>query len=202
MSEAPSWLTQENVSAVAENPAAQKAAVSAAKNPAVQSAMMGAATQAVVGSNRDIESGPTDFDASESEIADIRKHHLFLRIVNICCALMMGVAAFTSLNSDVATAFICGYVFFFGLLICCFEVGLQAVSKCIVANFGFMYTLTGRFLMIVVVLGLLVRLNIWGQITMALVCFSLLAQMYVLFKFPKFEEYLVKKHYYQEKNFE
>ena len=41
MSEAPSWLTEENISTatrVASNPAAQKAAKSAAKNPAVQKA--------------------------------------------------------------------------------------------------------------------------------------------------------------------
>jgi len=137
MSEAPSWLTNENVSKVAENPAAQKAAVSVAKNPAVQSAAMGAATQAIVGgsSNGDIESGVPDFDASDTEIADIRKHHLILRVVNMVCAFMMGVAAFTSMSgASVATAFICGYVFFFGVLMCCFEIGLQAVSKCIVAN--------------------------------------------------------------------
>lgn len=43
MSEAPSWLTEENISTatkIASNPAAQKAAKAAAKNPAVQKAAM------------------------------------------------------------------------------------------------------------------------------------------------------------------
>ena len=65
-----------------------------------------------------------------------------------------------------------------------------------------MYTLVGRFLFMMIIAGMLARLNNVGKAAIGCVAFSLAVYCYVLFKQPRFEEYLRKKHYYAEKDFE
>lgn len=74
MSEAPSWLTEENISTatkVANNPAVQKAAKAAAKNPAVQKAAMAHVEKEAPGwasdaAQSDMESGKKPEKGSKS----------------------------------------------------------------------------------------------------------------------------------------
>jgi len=226
---APSWLTEENVSAAASNPAVQNAAKKAASNPAVQKAAMdhakneankaapGWASEPVSAQPytppnangavntmpaQDVENqkGTEDFDCDPAELKEYQRHHLYLRVAFMLTSVMMALAAVLTLNScSVATAFICFYVFFFSVLIFCFELGLKAVSSLVAANFGFMYSLVGRIIFVLVICGMLARLSTWGYVAMALLVISLGGNLYVLCKLPKFDEYLRKKHYYAEK---
>jgi hypothetical protein len=43
-------------------------------------------------------------------------------------------------------------------------------------------------------------LNLFGQISMGILYAVLLFHIYIMFKFPRFEEYLRKKHYYEGRN--
>lgn len=204
---APSWLTPDNAKAVASNPVAQSAAKTAAKDPTVQKA----AVAAVVNNNKDVESGRpsvaakqgnSDFNASDEEIANLKKHHLYLRVAYMITAILMSVGAVTTLTGASASIFfMCAYVFFFALLICCFEVGLKAISKIIAANFGFMYTIPGRFFLLCIAAGMCYSLNVWGKVAMGCMAASLLLNIYILCALPRFEEYLRKMHFYADKNF-
>ena len=226
---APSWLTEENINTAASNPMVQKAAIKAASNPAVQKAAVNAATAkanehapgwaaepvksqsyvppAVPGSStmdKDIESQNanrhSELVATTEEIKQIQKYHLILRVCYMITAILMGVASVLTLNgAGIATVFICGYVFFFALLICCFELGLKAVAQMIASNFGFMYSLVGRIALVCICCGMLVRLGTWGYVSMGAIVFSLVLNLYVILTNPKFEEYLRKKHFYSEK---
>ena len=164
----PSWLTEETVTTATTNPVVQKAAVSAASNPAVQKAAVATATSkvnetapgwaepsgytppatpgAVAQPNempRDIESQRVapdrTFDASPEEVKEIQKWHLYLRVCYMITAIMMSIGAVLTLDgASIATAFIAFYVFFFSMLMFCFECGMKAVSSII----GKLYTYT------------------------------------------------------------
>jgi hypothetical protein len=215
MSEQPSWMTEENASTVINNPVAQKAAKSAASNPEVQKAVMGAAVVHVTGdSGKDVESQQRQPSSAEGDcsrmdipdetLAEMKKWHMGMRIAMVCTTVAMAAAAVLTIQkgATMAATFISIYVFFFAILLFCFEFGLRVVSKLIAANFGFMYSGGGRLLFMVIVAGMCARLDILGQICIGLIGAIQLVYLFVLFRFPKYEEYLRKKHYYAEKDFQ
>lgn len=212
MSETPSWLTEENISAAAtaaQNPAVQKAAVKVASNPQAQQAAKEAlrestsespawAAAAPSGSAHDVEAAVrhSDLNVSPEELKEMQKYHLFLRVAYIVVSICMAAAAVLALSkASFSTFFICGYVFFFSVLICCFEFGLKTVAQSIASNFGFMYTLLGRMLFLASAAGMCVKLGLFGIIDVALLALCAAFNFYVIYKFPKFPEYLRKKHY-------
>lgn len=205
-------MTEENVSTVAENPVAKAAAKSAASNPAVQKAVIGAAVSSVNNNNmKDVESqrasavgAANRMDLPEEILTEMKKWHMGMRIAMVCTTVAMAAAAVLTLQkgASISTSFICFYVFFFAILLFCFEVSLKIVAKMIASNFGFMYTGSGRMLLMIIVAGMCARLNVLGQVCIGLIALIQLTYIYVLFRFPKYEEYLRKKHYFAEKNFE
>jgi hypothetical protein len=159
MSDAPSWLSEENIATatkVANNPAAK----AAAKNPAVQSAAKAAAKDYATNNSAswaaedtDIEKGkkspknvpppppssgsfssPSSQPPMSTELEGIdpavlkqmQNWHLVLRCAYMSCAILLATVAALSLQNqkDVGLAFFAFYVFFFAIMICCFEVGL------------------------------------------------------------------------------
>lgn len=204
---------------VASNPTVQKAAVNHAKNEINKSAP-GWASEPVTAqpytppnpnghntmpANNDVENQrPSqtvpDFDCSPEELKEIQRYHLYLRVAFMLTAIMMSLASVLTLQScSVATAFIAMYVFFFAVLIFCFELGLKAVAEMIASNFGFLYSFVGRVIFVIVLCGMLARLSTWGYVAMGLLVISLGGNLYVLFKLPRYDEYLRKKHYFGEK---
>lgn len=142
----------------------------------------------------------SDFVATDEEIKEIKKYHLILRVCFMCSALMMAISAVLTIqNASVSAAFMSMYVFFFAVMIFCFELGLQAVLKIVAANFGFMYTFFGRILLAMIICGMLAQLDVWGKVTIALLCASVAFNIFVVFKVPKYDEYLRKKHFHAEK---
>jgi len=212
MSETPSWMTAENATTVAENPIAQEAAKNAASNPNVQKAVVGAAVNHVTG-GQDVESqrpsaagngGDDDrLGVSEETLAAMKKWHLGMRLAMVGTAILMALASVLTLQGSpsVSTAFICFYVLFFAVLLFCFEFGLMMVAKLIASNFGFMYSASGRLVFMCIVAGMCFRLDILGKLCIGLIALLQCVYLYVLYRFPKYEEYLRKKHYYAEKNF-
>mmetsp|Transcript_70948 Transcript_70948/g.139343 ORF Transcript_70948/g.139343 Transcript_70948/m.139343 type:complete len:242 (+) Transcript_70948:78-803(+) len=231
MSEAPSWLTEENISTatkVVNNPAAQKAA----KNPAVQKAAKSAAQsqlnkEAPGWTSEDIHSDmekgkagsppppppksapaaaapktPINTDMSDVDpetMKNMQRHHLALRVLYIGAAVFLSTAAALSLQSqnDLGLIFFAFYVLFFSAIICCFEVALTAIARLIAVNFGFMYTLWGRLTFIILLGFMSFLLSVLGKVAMGALYGVMLFQIYVMWKFPRFEEYLRKKHYFE-----
>ena len=74
---------------------------------------------------------------------------------------------------------------------------LQAISRMIAVNFGFMYTLSGRFIFLILVGFMAFLLSLFGKIAMGVLYGVALFHAYVMYKFPRFEEYLRKKHYFE-----
>lgn len=60
-----------------------------------------------------------------------------------------------------------------------------------------MYSAAGRFLFIVLVGFMAFLLSTIGKVAMGFLYAVMLFHIYVLFKFPRFEEYLRKKHYFE-----
>lgn len=67
----------------------------------------------------------------------------------------------------------------------------------IAVNFGFMYTLSGRCLFIVLVGFMSFFISLFGKISMGVLFAAMCLHIFILFKFPRFEEYLRKKHYFE-----
>jgi len=236
MSEAPSWLTEENISTAAkvtQNPAAQKAAGKVAKNPEVQKAVKKEVQKAATSnaptwatSNEgsytppgDVESNTnadsarkqstasdanrsSEFVIEEQTLKDMQRWHLALRLLYMSAAILMAAAAvlaFENANSNIGVAFFAIYTIFFSVMICCFEFALNAVARLIAVNFGFMYSLLGRLLFLLFVGFMSFQLSLFGKIAMGILYGVGLFHAFIMYRFPRFEEYLRKKHYYEGK---
>jgi Na+-translocating ferredoxin:NAD+ oxidoreductase RnfD subunit len=60
-----------------------------------------------------------------------------------------------------------------------------------------MYSLTGRVMFLLLVGWMAFLLSVLGKIAMGFLFACLFFHAYVMYKFPRFEEYLRKKHYYE-----
>ncbi len=153
MSDVPSWLKEEDTVdtavKVANNPVLRGAAVSAASNPAVRNAVVKNITQPPPPpppsnnsrpspSNHDVEAArPSDattnseFIIEDEILKQMKTHHLILRIAYIAASIFLSAAAALALSnqSDIGIVFFSFYVFFFSVLLCCFEFALS-VSPC------------------------------------------------------------------------
>lgn len=144
-----------------------------------------------------INTDMTDIDPDV--LKQMQRWHLALRVLYICSSVFLAVAAGLSLTgqSDLGLIFMAIYVLFFSAMICCFEFALNAVAKIIAVNFGFMYTLTGRTVFILMVGFMSFSISLIGKIAMAVLFAVCAVQIFLMWKFPRFEEYLRKKHYFE-----
>lgn len=210
MSDAPSWLTEESVSTaqqVASDPKAQKAAKAVAKTASKTSAPSTSSGDLESGkasaSSRSVSSNSaaasSEFIIEAEVLVDMQRWHLALRICYMVAAILMAVFAGLALqdNADIGKAFFAFYVLFFCTLICCFEFALQTIAKWIAINFGFMYTLAGRTIFLVLVGIMSFSISSLGIFAMCLLYAVGLFHIYIMFRFPRFEEYLRKKHYFE-----
>jgi hypothetical protein len=66
-------------------------------------------------------------------------------------------------------------------------------------NFGFLYNIYGRAIFLLFVGFMCYSIGLYGIVAMSLLYAVGLFHAYVWWKFPKFEQYLRKKHYYEGK---
>jgi hypothetical protein len=207
MAETPSWLADEAVvTAVVNNPTAQKAATAAAKVVVEEEAKKHGFSP-----TKDVESGnggegnndggidPGSAEAlgiSPEELKKIQMWGLILRVSYMCASILMAAAAALAIqNGGLSIVFIALYVFFFAIIICCFEVALNVVALWIAQNFGFMYTLLGRILFIVFVASLCYNLKLFGKIVMGILLALVVLNIGIIIVFPKYETWLRAKHF-------
>jgi len=144
-----------------ENPmhgAAESIAQSAMKNDAVRSAVAAeakkSAIQAVSLNKMDFSSDDPELQMTEDDVKRLNRLSYGFRIFNICVCVLMSYASVSQLlttssstsTDGFAVIFIALYVFFFSVLLCCFEGAIRGVVNIIVTNFGFLYTRLGRII--------------------------------------------------------
>lgn len=208
MSETPSWLTEENVTTAASNPTVQKAATAAAKVVIEEESKKYGLTPSSPSStqqpNNDIESqnkiDPTSAEAlgiTPEQLKKIQMWGLILRVSYMVVSILMAAAAALMLQNgpSLSIIFIALYVFFFAIIICCFEVALNVIAVWIAGNFGFLYTLFGRMLFMVFVASLCFNLALFGKVVMALLLALVVANIAIIIIFPKYEDWLRAKHF-------
>eukprot|EP00620_Florenciella_sp_RCC1587_P008144 CAMPEP_0182581848 /NCGR_PEP_ID=MMETSP1324-20130603/51103_1 /TAXON_ID=236786 /ORGANISM="Florenciella sp., Strain RCC1587" /LENGTH=239 /DNA_ID=CAMNT_0024798259 /DNA_START=13 /DNA_END=732 /DNA_ORIENTATION=- len=185
MSEQPAWLesggdnpfTDESVTTTAEAPAppantqpyeapswAQTAGEDAAKQAATQAAQDPAVQRAVIGAAGGIAQDQANqaMEAQKKKFSEMPKPWFIMRILNwlilVPLAYVAWAKAFESGGDEPMNTYVVAfYIFTFTILICCFEVmsGISFIAENLAKLFGFMYTVTGR-LVFLVMTGLLV----------------------------------------------
>jgi hypothetical protein len=185
---------------IVKNPIAQKAA-SAAVNETLAKYSL-SSTDDHHDENEDIEaaslkkSGEEDLDMTPEELTEIKKWSLYLRVGFALCASLMIIAGMLSLtSSSLSNVFIALYIICFGSLICCFELAFVGVSKWIAQNFGFMYTKLGRVLFMLFIAFLCYGLGLFGIIVMCLLIVGIGVNFYVMYRFPKYEDWIRIQHF-------
>lgn len=71
------------------------------------------------------------------------------------------------------------------------------MSRLIAVNFGFLYTLSGRATFLLFVGFMVYSLSVMGKVAMGFLYAVGLFHIYLMYRFPRFEEYLRKKHYFE-----
>ncbi|GMH72560.1 hypothetical protein TrVE_jg12578 [Triparma verrucosa] len=116
----------------------------------------------------------------------------YLRLINLLTSVGVCVLSFIIIlgsmgaNADLTKAIMCLYVFCFGIMICCFELQLKAVSQYIAGNFGFFFDAKMRSGFLLFVAMLCFDLGPLGIVCgAALICISAI-NLYALCKYPDY----------------
>lgn len=149
-------------------------------------------------SSRQIQSQP-ETEIDPDTLRRMKNWHLLLRLSYMSAAILMAAASVISLEiqPDVGLAFFAVYVFVFSILIFCFEVNLSICARPLAINFGFLYTPIGRCIFLLFVSFMVFSL----QLPLAYAAFAVLLavgllHLVILCKFPRFEDYLRRLHYF------
>jgi hypothetical protein len=169
------------------------------------------------------KNGPAPLELDPALEKRMLFYHRVLRIMYQLAASLMGISAGLSLinQTNLGSIFFAVYVLFFCLIMFCFEIGFsvsassslidirfvplpmnlihhltfhpQMIAACFAINFGFLYTLTGRFIFVVFVGVMSFSLSLFGKISMAILFAVLLMHIILMCMFPKFSRYVREK---------
>ncbi len=123
------------------------------------------------------------------------------RLKYAMCALSLFIIitafySFGSVSGDVSTTFIALYVFFFGVLILCYEIAFKFTSIIIVQNFGFLYNPYGRSIFLLLLSVLCYHLGAMGIVSFGFLMGAIFFHGYIDLRYPKFEKFLQIKHFH------
>jgi len=122
-----------------------------------------------------------------------------LRALYMICAIFMAyvsVRTFQDGSSDFFMLCFAFYIFLFSILICCFEAQLFGfISSMIAINFGFMYNIIGRWIFLIFVGVMCMKLGPFGVACMITLYVGGLGHAIMIFKFPFFQEYQRMLHF-------
>ena len=141
-------------------------------------------------------------DMTEEELRDVKRANIVLRFLYMAVAVCMSAAAVLSFGgASFEEFFIAGYVCVFSGLMCCFETGFGFVSRGIAVNFGFMYSSFGRIIFNLFLAVMCYSLNtLFGLIDMCILVAILALHLFIMYKYPKYERYVRRTHYFAAKN--
>jgi hypothetical protein len=115
---------------------------------------------------------------------------IYTRLANLGLSICMIVASLLSLltTTSATTGVLACYVMVFSCLLCCFETHLKQISKFIALNFGFMYSAKARSVFMIFVGTILFSFSLFGMICGILMLANAACNIYILFKYPGFED--------------
>ena len=164
-------------------------------------------------------SEPVQQTFTAEERAALSKSHWVLRILYMITSVLLAACAAVAIqqsntssgsssstlssssvsSSSVGTIFIALYVFMFAVMLCCFEVGLSIIAKCMSENMGFLYTISGRTVFMCLIAGMCAKLYLFGYFMIAIIGIVLLVHYVLIFRNPKIIPYIFQLHYYADK---
>lgn len=155
------------------------------------------------GGGGDVESGesksvnPYGSDIPQEDIDKMKKYHTFLRILYVVAAIMVATAAGFALDRSpqVGVALFALYGIFFAFLIFGFELHWKGIGSLLAANFGFMYSIVGRWIFLLFVGFIMLQLGTLGIVAMSVLYFVGLVHIFFICRFPYFPEYQRMLHY-------
>lgn len=215
MSNNPSWLTEDATTSaahsIASNPVANKMAKNIAADKDVQNAVFNAAIKNAAPSWASSNAAPQDVENpqqgdperlvfSPEDIKEMDSYRLVLRMAYSISAILLGLASVLSMistSNSLDAAIFSVYTFLFATLMCCFEIPLSFISKMISVNFGFLYSIQGRFVFTVVVGFLAITIGgILAYLAAGCLYAAVVFHLYIICKQPKYETWLRQKHHY------
>jgi hypothetical protein len=204
---------QNAAKSIAQNPVVQQAAIKQAKAQSPSWATEEYKPPTVPGAEptkndkpETPQQGSGAFVCDPEELKEMKKWHNILRCLYIIAAIFLSVIAGVTLaagTTAVSKIFFCFYILFFCTIMCCFEVALQvfsnsvpivllrvlvlqAVTKLIATNFGFLYTFSGRCAFILFLGFMSFSLSLWGKVAMAFLYAVFAFHLYIgILKFPR-----------------
>ncbi len=142
---------------------------------------------------------PSALEVDENELAAIRKWARTMKLAMLIISTLMIITAWYNIGSSttqVSDGFVAMYLFFFAILICCFELAIKRIAVLLVQNFGFMYNAAGRFMFLIFVGFLCFDLSTMGKVVFGLLMLYGLVNIYLNFKHPQYSKYLRAMHAY------
>lgn len=175
----------------------------AVKNPLFQENAKKAAFQSVMGEDEEnqvaahLKDGSM-LDVDEAELKLLQKWSRILRVTMLCIATSMMIISWYNVaySSQVSTMFLAVYLFFFSIIICCFELGLKFSANYLAQNFGFLYNNVGRSVFLAFVALLCYELSTWGKVLFAFILAYGCVVVGVTIKHPQYGKYLKTLHFY------
>lgn len=157
-----------------------------------------------MGNAKDVEKGgdapkenPYGQDIPPEDIEKMKKYHLILRVSYVLASAMLGVSSgYTlSLEPELGIVLFCLYGLLFALLMFAFELHWSGIGVIIAANFGFLYSIAGRWVFLLFVGFMQLHLGTIGIVTMSILYAVGLMHLVFACRFPYFPEYQRKLHY-------
>ena len=117
-----------------------------------------------------------------------------MRLLNMGVSVLMSAAACLKLMSLPAfnTGIMAMYIWFFAILLCCFETHLKQVSRIICENFGFLYHVKGRIAFFLLLSMLCFGLGLIGLISGIGLLLCAAYNAYVIWKHPEYEREMIE----------
>lgn len=184
--EAPSWLSSETLRSTNLEPEDEDIEAHGDESPSESK------------ESRSRESEESQRPSEARIMEEMQRAHLVLRLLYISASTFIGVVAGLSMigETHISTLFFTVYILFFCLMICCFECAFSGAAHFIAVNFGFLYTMIGRLAFVALLCFMSFTLGFLGLIGMCFLAAIGIFHIYILCKYPGFENYLRKKHYY------
>jgi hypothetical protein len=155
-------------------------------------------TESSHGGSQDNSGSFADIPCDEPELRDIDMWAERLRKYYLLISVMLFLAAFFSLGSNnLVVVFIALYVWFFSILLFCFELSLSSFTIMISENFGFLYSPVMRSVFHFLLMLLSFELGFIGKLACIGLAVAGTVYVYVIVKHPLYEDVLRRKHYYR-----
>ena len=140
---------------------------------------------------------PYGADITPEDTAKMKNFHFGLRISYVLASALVITAAILALQQKpvLGDALLCLYGIAFALLMVGFELQWSATGSFLAANFGFLYSIVGRWIFLLFVGFMMYRISVVGKVAMAFLYFVGLMHAILICRFPYFPEYQRMLHY-------